>query len=170
MRKQFFAILLAALMLGSSDALAAAFDANKVKARVESIYKEVFASLDTGIDEGVDFEKKFMSEAYNKDFRAVRGDDYMEWDHWVQGNDFEGPTYRVAKVTQAGDKARVRVIITNSFGTSTPVDLIMVYERGNWFIDDMLTGFDENAAESGYVSEREQMREQAKEADAVVSE
>jgi len=163
-------VLLAALMCCGGNAFGATFDANAVKTRVQKIYKEVFASLSTGIEEGVDFEKKFMSEAYNKDFRAARGDDYFEMEHWVQGNDYEGPTFRVGKVTQVGDKARVRVVITNSFGTSTPVDLLMVFERGNWFIDDMLTGFDENAAESGYVSEREQLREQAAEQGAVVSE
>jgi len=175
--KKLIAVLLMAV-IGCGTMQAAEFDAEKIKARVQNIYKTVFKSLASGIEGDTDFEKMFMSDAYNKDFRAVRALDdatnplgeYWELEHWVQGNDYDSPRYRVSKVTQVGDKARVRVIIVNVENVSTPVDLIMVYERGNWFIDDMLTGFEQDAAESGYVSEREQMREMLKEQGSVVSE
>ena len=65
----------------------------------------------------------------------------------------EMPVIKLSELTEKS--AKVRIVITN-FGEETLVELPMVYERGDWYIDNFVTfgeyGYDEKLGMKEYIS------------------
>ena len=63
---------------------------------------------------------------------------------------------KIESISELTEKsAKVRIVITN-FGEETLVELPMVYERGDWYIDNFVTfgeyGYDEKLGMKEYIS------------------
>lgn len=131
-----------------------------VALRVENIYKEVCGAYNKAnqmdFSEGMamlgkkDFDKQFCSKAWHKAVEQVNEKDsqnademgFFDFDYWVQGQDFNQLSATDVRVVSIdGDKAVVALNLHNC-GEVTPLRLRMVYERGDWFIDDFIVKVD----------------------------
>lgn len=139
-------------------------DSQQVKQRVEAIYKTVFAAYNkaAGTEASVpDFDVRFCSKAWNDTKRKVekiqeRGDEpFFDADYWVMGQDFSNDLHitDVKVVNISNTKATVNLKVHN-FGHATPVTLKMVSERGNWYIDTIISeGWDVKEGMKEYIKE-----------------
>ena len=149
--------------------------------RINDIYKDVydtkrneFKQLQTldGIDkfDPVDFDAKYMSAAYNSlQEKAIkigedRNEPIIDADHWILGQDWTDPSMKVTSVRDiTSTTATAHVLIHKQAGgqpSDEPLTLSLVWERGNWFIDNMKggnendsTAFDEKGWLENYVSD-----------------
>ncbi len=131
-----------------------------VKTRVETIYKDVCDAYNSAnqmeFGEGMKmlqdkkFDEAFCSEAWNKKLAEVVEKDnqhpdemgFFDYDYWVMGQDFENLAVTDVKVVSfENDKAVVSLNLHN-MGNTNPIKLKMVYERGDWFIDDFITSYE----------------------------
>ena len=66
---------------------------------------------------------------------------YHDVDLWIHAQDFPSDlAFRVLKVKMDGNKKAYVTINIHRFGNDAQEVLTMVYERDNWFIDDMSDG------------------------------
>lgn len=73
---------------------------------------------------------------YDKTLRDEVG--LFDYDHWHQAQDFVNPQVQiVAAEILSPDKASVKVCITD-VGRKDYISFPMVYERGDWYIDDFM--------------------------------
>lgn len=105
----------------------------------------------------------YMSADYNRlqnEAMAIGerlNDLVIDSDHWVQGQDAKDPSVEVKTVTvDDATHATAKVVVTN-FGKPTEVTLLLVHERGDWYVDNMLQMWedeliDEKAWLQNYVS------------------
>ncbi len=100
--------------------------------------------------EGDDREAKFTSRAYFALWQRVAEKDaalegeigFFDANHWLQAQDADEPKIEVVSVTKsAATRAKVVVKITD-FGTAVRITFPMIFERGDWFIDDFITDVD----------------------------
>lgn len=124
-------------------------------ARVEHIYNKVFAVYaraenDLSVLNETNFDGLYCSDDWNQTVAKVtekdsKNDDeigFFDADYWVMGQDFsELSISDVAVESINGSRATV-VMMLHNCGSATPVRLTMVYERGNWFIDDFCEDYD----------------------------
>lgn len=61
----------------------------------------------------------------------------LDFDPFIDGQDFDIADLEVGEPTIRGDKARVAVTFTN-FGTPIKIDFELVFEDGGWLIDDLV--------------------------------
>ncbi len=127
--------------------------ADDVKARVEGIYGHVakaYNDCNTGTEFSLpkeNFDELYCSEDWkatlDKALKSKPDSDEMgpfDYDYWISGQDFGNVSVSDVKVVkQEGDSAVVMLNLHN-LGTVSPINLKMVYERDNWFIDDMAEG------------------------------
>ena len=146
-----------------STAKADNHNADALKARVEAIYKDVanvYNKCNEG--EGMDltpiqeakFDEKYCSANWNKLLDEVATIDkalpdgemgFFDADYWIMGQDFSDVSATDVKVEKIdGDQAVVVFNLHNS-GNVSRVKLDMVYERGDWFIDDFTGNYSEDA-------------------------
>jgi len=124
--------------------------ATDVKARVEAIYADVATTYNRCNEQGdmqllqeTNFDEKYCSSDWNEAQRqamAVYDEDdgpLFDYDYWVSGQDFQNVSASDVKVIKLeADKAVVTLNVHNC-GTVTAIRLELVYERNNWFIDNM---------------------------------
>jgi len=140
--------------------------------RVTAIYNDVFGIYNENNDaNGLavisqrDFEKDYCSKDFNdvlkqvEDYDKEHADDdfgFYESDYWIQGQDWNELSMRIESISELKENsAKVRVYISN-FGEEELVELPMVFERGDWFIDNFITfgeyGYDEKLGMKEYIS------------------
>lgn len=139
-----------------------------VTQRLNTIFDEALR------EEGHDLlalDHKFMSHEYNRlQDRAMeiadRIDDLViDADHWVQGQEWTYPTMKITKIDPFdGDRTTAHVDITSHIPGNeecvTELILPLVYERGDWYIDNMMQVYegellDEKAWYQNYVNEHQ---------------
>ena len=130
-------------------------DKEQLVARVKHIYNKVFAVYaraenDLSVLNDTNFDGLYCSDDWNQTVAKVtekdsKNDDeigFFDADYWVMGQDFsELSISDVAVESINGSRATV-VMMLHNCGSATPVRLTMVYERGNWFIDDFFEDYD----------------------------
>ena len=141
--------------------------------RVTAIYEDVFVTYNDNntvngwsIIEQRNFEKDYCSEDFNNVLKEVEEYDkkhadeyemgYFESDYWIQGQDWNDLSMKIDSISELTENnAKVRVIITN-FGEEELVELSMVFERDDWYIDNFITfgefGYDEKLGMKEYIS------------------
>ena len=120
-------------------------------ARVKAIYDDVFgeyneADLSESIPQSSP-DEKYCSADWNKvlgkvsEYDAVNHPDdigFFDADYWVMGQEFHELSIsdiQVIERSKDNNKAKVEFKLHN-YGSATVVYVDMVYENGNWFIDD----------------------------------
>ena len=85
---------------------------------------------------------QYCSESYRAlEAEAVklseeRDEIYFDGDHWINGQDIDPKwSYKVKKIELEGDSVAWADITIHNFGDSR-VKLRLLYERGDWFVDD----------------------------------
>lgn len=135
----------------------------EVSERLEAIYADVFGWYsrlrdDFSLTEKMpDFEKKYMTDDYNKWYDKVEQIDepksengemgFFDYDHWVCGQDFQDLSMRIVSVSSAAENSALAVVAISNCGTEQELTLPMVRERGDWFIDNFILKYE--AAEPG---------------------
>lgn len=116
-----------------------------IRQRLTDIYAEAFRDKEHDL---LALDAKFMSQEYNQlQNRAIaiaeKNDDMViDSDHWVQGQDWTYPTMDIKRIDNiTNTTATAHVIITThmpgSDSQQTELTLPLVYEQGDWFIDNM---------------------------------
>ena len=119
----------------------------EIEDRVNSMYKHVFSEYLKSRNPPLGYN--FDTQYFSKDFFHLHdlisslenqsGEPIIhDADHWIWGQDWcDDLSARVLKVDMvSGKKAKVTVNIHNC--NDRQLTLVMVYERQNWFIDDMI--------------------------------
>ena len=116
-----------------------------IRQRLTDIYNEAFNEQNHDL---LALDHKFMSKEYNNlQDKAMKiaertGDIVIDADHWVQGQDWTNPTMDIVgveNITATTALARVKIVphLPGDAGTATLLILPLVFERGDWFIDNM---------------------------------
>ncbi len=116
-----------------------------IRQRLTDIYAEAFRDKEHDL---MALDAKFMSQEYNQlQNRAMaiaeKNDDMViDADHWVQGQDWTYPTMDIKRIDNiTNTTVTAHVIITTHMpgcdSQQTELTLPLVYERGDWFIDNM---------------------------------
>jgi len=135
--------------------------ANDVKVRVERIYKHVakaYNECNNSSDFTLpkeNFDEIYCSEDWNTTLKKALESQpdsdeigLFDYDYWITGQDFGNVSVSDVKVVKLeGDDALVMLSMHN-LGSVTKINLKMVYERDNWFIDDMAEGFEYDSISS----------------------
>ncbi|MBO4850401.1 MAG: DUF3828 domain-containing protein [Prevotella sp.] len=124
----------------------------RVEAIYENIFKENFREM-TDDDEGdlpqdiPSPDEKFCTKDWNDLLEKVIEYDntnkpdemgFFEFDYWVMGQDFDKLSISDVRVLKRDkDDAEVELVLHN-MGSSTRVRLELDFERGEWYIDDII--------------------------------
>lgn len=119
--------------------------------RVSNIYKDVCdlynaAQDNPNFDEKLsekDFDSLYCSEEWNDLLKKVNKYDeennpddigFFDFDYWIMGQDFQDMSFHDVKVLSMNDnEATVSLTLVNL--SDIKLKLNMVYERGDWYID-----------------------------------
>ena len=123
-----------------------------VQKRVEDIYGHVFGEYVKHIDDmgflKMNFDSLYYSEElYSLDCQIGSVENRLgepiihDVDFWICAQDFDKDlAARVLRVKMDGNKKAYVTINIHNCGQDQEVILTMVYERDNWFVDDMFDG------------------------------
>lgn len=132
-----------------------------LKTRVEGIYDSVFSfynkldSMDrAGVSYPADmewpqFDRLYCTDDWNRQLEAMsrveeQSDDTYFYDlsYWLGGTSFDSLSYsNVEVIDRTGDTATVSFTLQNG-GMRLPMLLNMTFERGDWYIDEMTSNWD----------------------------
>ena len=117
------------------------------KKRVEEIYADVFGVYNKANEaqsmeplNARSFEQDYCSQDWNNLVAAVlaKNENYFEADYWIMGQDWDNVGIKDVKVSKVSDTVCTATFNIINFGTAHPACLTLVYERGNWFIDNFI--------------------------------
>jgi Protein of unknown function (DUF3828) len=127
------AVLLLAVLLGLAPAAAA--PADDPLTLIRSIYDVYLEKIDTGYADPYSARMRRLLDADAKN--TPKGDaGKIDWDVFVDGNDWALTDLNIALVSRADTRARVRATFKNH---NEPRDILfdLVREDGHWAIDDV---------------------------------
>ena len=80
-----------------------------------------------------------VEDVENNDLRNHQGEvGFFDWNYWTQAQDSGNMSVSNLKVTELTvDSATVEMILHN-LGTKTPMQLRLIFEDGEWVIDDFI--------------------------------
>ena len=145
----------------------------EVKLRVENIYADVFgwytraAGATDAMGTMPDFDRLYLSSDYKAWLVQVKAADeklmdqgyvgFFDYDHWVCGQDFQDLQMKIVSLSpqetsrQEMPRFRAKLEICNC-GQRMPLELMLVREQGQWFIDDFISdGSSEKARMQQYL-------------------
>lgn len=139
--KQFFVCVLFSLGLISCA------KPEDVEKRVNEMYSNVVSAY-LKQNFSVDFDSLYYSEELYRLDRKIGDIETQlaepiihDLDFWICAQDFDKDlSAKVNSVKMRGNKKALVTVIIHNCGDDYERDLTMVYERGNWFIDDMFDG------------------------------
>ena len=116
---------------------------------IMNIYDEVFNAYETLSEREImaaDFDRKFMSAEYLATDSIVRKIDakypgeigFRDYDHWIQGNDWENLSYAIASISEISEKEAMISMVIFNCGQEKPIKVKMVKENGEWKIADFI--------------------------------
>ena len=116
---------------------------------VREIYDEVFKAYNTLSETEIiaaDFDYKFMSAEYlttdsivceiDKKYPGEIG--FHDYDHWIQGNNWENLSYEITSTNNTSDDEAVVSMVVFNCGQKKPIKVKMVKENGVWKITDFI--------------------------------
>ena len=119
--------------------------------RVSNIYKDVCdlynaAQEDSNFDKlsEKNFDSLYCSEEWNDLLSKVNQYDmeqntdeigFFDFDYWIMGQDFQDMSFRDVKVLDMHDNGATVSLILVNMDSDIKLKLSMVYERGDWYID-----------------------------------
>lgn len=113
-------------------------DSEYINDRVSEIYNS--------LNETKNPEAKFTSEQFYKLWQTMQAKDailnevgFVSSNHWYQAQDFEKPHYEFGTAEKISGTTAIVSLTINDLGSSRKLILLMVYERGNWYVDDFIT-------------------------------
>ncbi len=137
----------AAQLAESADSLTTDSVEADVKA-VKSVNLDSLRHTKDYINQRIDTIYKYKSDKLccSESYRALeaeavklseeRDEIYFDGDHWINGQDIDPKwSYKVKKIELEGDSVAWADITIHNFGDSR-VKLRLLYERGDWFVDD----------------------------------
>lgn len=147
-----------------------------VKIRVENIYNHVAKeynkcneSSEFTIPNNDIFDELYCSTDWNATLKKALesqpdSDDIglFEFDYWIFGQDFGSISVTDVKVTKLEGDSAVVMLNLHNLGSVNKINLKMVYERDNWYIDDMCDSFEYDSINSlkhymrEYITENQQ--------------
>ena len=152
MKKTFYFIFTAAVLLltacngGAKKADAAKHTDAYIRERVETIYGRYLTKV---VDENgmrVFTDKTDLTDTYcSAGFKSLlaraqdaAGEDYivLDCDPWTQSQDDVEFVCSVKSVDAITDSTATVTLATENFGYAGQLDLQLVYESGDWFVDD----------------------------------
>lgn len=139
--KQFFVCVLFSLGLISCS------KPEDVEKRVNEMYSNVVSAY-LKQNFSVDFDSLYFSEEFYcldsqiGDIENQLGEPIIhDFDDWICAQDFgKDLSAKVNSVKMRGNKKALVNVIIHNCGQDSEQNLTVVYERGNWFIDDMFDG------------------------------
>ena len=133
-----------------SFALKSCAQPEDVEKRVNEMYSHVFSEyLKPDFSPGkINFDSLYYSEEFYLldsqigDIEEQLGGPIVhDADDWICAQDFgKDLSAKVTSVKMRGNKKALVTVKIHNFGTDFEQNLTMVYERDNWFIDDMYDG------------------------------
>ena len=130
--------LLLALALSADIANAAPVDSDSVASDPVSLIKAIYKTYDT--------DNPGLPHIYSKRLQALIDKDEKEtpegmvgridWDVFVDGQDWKLTELKIALVSKTADKAQVRTTFKN-FGEPSNMLFELVREEGHWRVDDV---------------------------------
>jgi hypothetical protein len=116
---------------------------------VREIYDEVFKAYNTLSETEIiaaDFDHKFMSVEYlttdsivceiDKKYPGEIG--FHDYDHWIQGNNWENLSYEITSTNNISDNEGVVSLVVLNCGQKKPIKVKIVKENGVWKIADFI--------------------------------
>lgn len=118
-----------------------------VEKRVNEMYSNVVSAY-LKQNFSVDFDSLYFSEEFYRldsqigDIENQLGGPVVhDADDWICAQDFDKDlSAKVNSVKMRGNKKALVNVIIHNFGQDFEQNLTVVYERGNWFIDDLYDG------------------------------
>lgn len=118
-------------------------DAKLSAKHIDSRVKEIYNSLNNSKNP----EAVYTSEQYYKLWQKIQEKDaqlvgevgFINYNHWYQAQDFDNPRYEFGPAEKISETTTTVTLNIHDLGSTRKVILLMVYERGNWFIDDFIT-------------------------------
>ena len=108
-----------------------------IKNRIDNLYRDV-TSNHANVDE------KYISEnlgrLMDKAFSLVEGPEYIDYNIWTNSQDYETLTANIIDCYFVSEvQAIVKLQVVDShFGELTSPTLYLLYENGDWFVDDII--------------------------------
>ncbi len=144
---------------------------------LQTIYADVFkwyakAEKDISVLKNMpDFDAKYMSAEYKElkrktktfdDKHATQGEvGCFDYDHWICGQDFQNLSMKIVKMVVDSGKCSADIEITNC-GTKNSVTVDLVWENGEWKIDDFyISDISEKTRMKQYIAEDSKVKIQA---------
>lgn len=116
-----------------------------IRERINFIFDDVYAG-----NYG-DADSKWLTTEYNnllKEENKVTPEDeagYVDYDHWTQAQDCDVPSMTIMSVSIISDEkaeAKIKIKPLKKEDYTTDIKIILIHERGNWFIDDFISTYD----------------------------
>ena len=121
-----------------------------IRQRLDTIYGNIRQRVISETDDnhpymgaGFDPDSAYCSSLYYGllkqaiDIADETGDIVFDYDHWVCGQDFsEDWNYQIQKVYDITDSTAMADIMVINFGNDNDVTLSLVFERGDWYINE----------------------------------
>jgi hypothetical protein len=120
------------------------FDELKINKQLLTRFEELYKKVLARDKEAVDLEKEFTSEAYYKLYEELKQEEagagikFIDHDHWTMTKSKKCAQPQVDNIEVIdGQNAIINFTIPNPGKDAKHVTYKMVYERDNWFIDDI---------------------------------
>ncbi len=121
-----------------------------IRQRLDTIYSDIMRRVTGETDDihpymgdGFNPDSVYCSSRYYSlmrqavDFADEMGDIVFDYDHWVCGQDFsENWNYQIQKVHHITDSTALADITVINFGRKNEVALSLIFERGDWYVND----------------------------------
>ena len=109
--------------------------------RVEYIFHKVYENDDHYLGDSKFLTTQFK-KLHNKEKEVTpKGEiGYIDYDHWTQSQDWKNPSITVLSVEILSDSEAIAKIKIQDYEWIKPsvIKIVLIYERGNWFIDDFI--------------------------------
>lgn len=116
---------------------------------IMDIYDEVFNAYETLSEREImaaDLDRKFLSAEYLATDSIVRKIDekypgeigFHDYDHWIQGNDWENLSYAIASISDISEKEAMISMVIFNCGQEKPIKVKMLKENDEWKIADFI--------------------------------
>lgn len=158
MKKLFLLIVTSVLtMVGYCSIEAENNPVSNIEQRVKSIYQLV------GKESEADINKRFCTQNnidLNKRCEVLsrKTDDlFRDYDHWIMGQDYdEGFYVMIDSIEILGDRAALAHVLIHNF-EDQHITLQLIFERGDWFVNDIIRYEKDNDGKETEISEIEIM-------------
>lgn len=109
--------------------------------RIDYIFHKVYENDDHFLG-----DSKFLTTQFKKllnkekDITPKGEIGYIDYDHWTQSQDYENPSITVLSIEILSDSEAIAKIQIKDFKWIKPsaFKIVLLYERGNWYIDDFI--------------------------------